>query len=458
MGLPTGKEAPLLRTWSETATELVLPRGATSVVRGVFAGEGLDPDWIDERHAGDPMMAGHIPGHRMTLWEHQGELLEAMLKREQGIVHSPTGSGKTTTAIAVIARLQLPAVVMVWSTSLAAQWVERLSAELGLHADDIGLVGDGVTRWRPVTVAMQQSLSADPAKLKKATELAGVVIADEVQRFAAVTFGEVISKFPARYRFGVSDDSRRKDGKECLTYDTFGTVIATVERKVLEARGDTVPVSVVLVPTEFTADWYLQQAQQASRSGYRFRARPDFTRLVGEMTACAKRNELALGVFRRAMDRSDGAGLLLSLRREHCEVAKRQLTASGVDCGLLLGGKASAKEFAATRDALVGGQLRVAAGTISAIGQAFDVKRLSVGLATTPLHLNRMGFQQVRGRLCRAAPGKVRGVLYVLWDRAIHGDDPLRSFLKWNDDDVEVYDFASDTYKPGRSYLSKRAQ
>ncbi len=85
---------------------------------------------------------------------------------------------------------------------------------------------------------MQQSLcKANAAEWRAINSRFAVIICDEVQRFAARTFMDVIDKSAARYRIGLSASEKRKDGKECLIYDSFGGVAAAIDEKELVGAG-----------------------------------------------------------------------------------------------------------------------------------------------------------------------------------------------------------------------------
>jgi superfamily II DNA or RNA helicase len=254
----------------------------------------------------------------------------------------------------------------------------------------------------------------------------------------------------------MSDDPTRKDKKDFLISDSFGGVIVTVSRRELEARGDVVPVTVCLVPTTFEAPWYLEQLEALRDDGAELgtkRKAPDFGRLLEEMGDDVARTALAVGLARSAVAR-DSQVLMLAHRRELCFKVQSEFAARGVDCGVLVGGDEWASHFEQYVTEMRAGALRVSIGTYQAVGQALDIKSVSVGVAITPIHTNRQNFQQVRGRFARRAAGKVGGILYVLWDRAIYGDAPVHNFMRWNDGNVQVV-LDGETVS-GRDYVKGR--
>lgn len=404
---------------------LTFPRGGMERVREVLRAEGLAWTVDDEREGGDRKFPEldvryHVPDHKLTPYPYQEAAIAAAIRRENCLIRAPTGSGKTCMGFAIAARLKVPTLVIVWSGNLMDQWVKRAGTELGIPREDVGVFGGGMRKFAPVTVAMQQSVygtlrdgGPDALALKKF----GCVIADEVQRFAAETLFDTVDPLPARYRIGISADESRKDGKEFLTYDLFGDVVADIKTADLVASGHILDVEVLAVPTEFRADWY--------------KYRTDFNRLLEQMRASAPRNKVAVDLAVEEVERGEQV-LLFSHRVEHCHELASMLVARGVPAGVMTGGKAGEQEFLKTREALLSGRLRAAVGTVQAIGQGLDLPSVSRGIVVTPIANNRQQFGQVRGRVCRTAEGKNGARLYVLWDRAVYGRNFLRNLVKWN--------------------------
>jgi superfamily II DNA or RNA helicase len=188
-------------------------------------------------------------------------------------------------------------------------------------------------------------------------------------------------------------------------------------------------VIVRLVPTEFRANWY-RDAPPEER---------DFGRLVEEMIADDARGTLLRRVILELVHEGDVPALVFTHRRDHAARLSTELLADGVSCGLMMGGEESAATFAEARELLERGKLLVAVGTFNAIGQGIDVPGLLAGVVGTPLGTNRQFFGQVRGRVCRASPGKTVGHLYYLWDREVFPRAP-RNLIEWNDGKVEIFD------------------
>jgi superfamily II DNA or RNA helicase len=406
------------------------PRGGWARVADCLRASGYTIEVDDERSTGDQDMLDYwyeMPRVRFGPWPFQEKAIEAFLARQNCIVRSGTGSGKTNMAIAAISKLGLPALVIVDSGGLRRQWVERIESTMGLPQHLVGEIGDGEYRLATITVAMQQTLhKLVDAEDKRWLRTFGVVVADEVQKAGSDTLFKAVDAFPAKYRLGISAHEKRQDRKEFLIYDLFGRVAADVKERDVVAVGKVHPVEVVFVPTDFEADWY----RAAVASGNQFRMRAAFHRLMKAMVESGARNEVALRVVRDEV--ASGNQVLVACHRvEHCRRFDAKLSGESIRTGCMLGGKVAKQQFDDTAAGIRDGSVRVCVGTLKAIGVGIDLPSVSAGVAVTPVGNNESAFRQLRGRICRAAEGKTGARLYMLWDR-YQGLAPIERVNRWN--------------------------
>lgn len=422
----TEAEPPVIETWREERGLISFPRGGMPRVRDVLAKHGLS--WVidDQRVEGQPCV---MPKSRLTMRDHQEAIIDALLRKQNCLVISPGASGKTSAVLKFISHVCRPALVVLWSTELLKQWEARVKDELGFEP---GIV-QGSKRFdlRVITLAMQQTLWQLPEnRWDELVRAFGVVVLDEVQRAGARTFMQVIDRFPAKYRVGISGSEKRKDGKQFLTYDLFGSVAETISRDAMTAQGITVDVEVYVVPTEFEAPWYVRAAQ----SGRKW-PKPDYAKLLTQMAGCAARNALLHRLVERA--RAEGPTLVMSHRVQHCHAIASWLKKVGYYAGLMLGGVQASEEFKATVVTLnVPSSVQalaypVGVGTYQAAGTGIDIPPVSRLVFATPVHMNQQQFDQFRWRAGRTSPGKQDARCYVLWDRKVFGRKPLTNFLRW---------------------------
>lgn len=416
MGYAAHQEPRTIKTWKGGPGWISLPRGLLSKLREILSEHGCTPQFTDNRTDPNPIA---MPKHRVKLYDYQHEAAEAALARENCLIRAPTGSGKTTIAMALIGRVRVPSLVVVWNTALREQWEERVCKEFGLRPSDLGIIQGGKVRLRPITLAMQQSMVRLEEDDRRAIcSYFGAVVFDEVHRAAAKTFTEVVDWLPSRYRFGMSADEQRKDGKEFLIYDMFGRVAFEVSRNLLELRNFVLDVELRLHPTGSDLEWYRDQEVP-------------YDRLIAALEQDEARNQLAADIAADEV-RAGHQTVVFSQRREHCQRLAAALVERGLQPGLMLGGPESQAELQSSIARLKSGELRIAVGTIQAVGTGIDLPAISRGVLTTPIASNRQLFGQLRGRLCRTAPGKKDAVLHYLYDERAFGQQAIRNLDRWN--------------------------
>lgn len=424
LGLFTGSTPRRVQSYEEVGHELVLPRGGTQKVRDALKAYQVSCWFEDERLdlPPDDRIAIRDGAEPIDMRPHQQLIVETVLERENCLIRSATGSGKTEAILDFILRAKQPALIVVWTAGLLTQWVDRIKLRWGWKEKDIGLWGGGKKRLGLVTIGMQQTLVRDGGSL---ADKFGIVVADEVQKFAASTFREVIAKFPARYRVGVSADERRKDKKEFLIRDSFGDVQLKVDAKELVDLGHLCEVEVVVVPTGLRIK-EIEDAPEESRKQVIVAMQADLQEIVATDIG---RNRIAQKVA--GIEARQGKSVLVFCNRteQARELARSIAIGEAVPCGLMLGGAENKEAFRDAKGRLTSGELRCAVGS-SAIYQGEDIPRLSVGIIVTPTAGNQQLLNQQVGRLRRKFPGKIRGRLYYLWDERIYPEH-ITNLKRW---------------------------
>lgn len=423
-----------------------IPRGELPKLLELLEERGVAYRVTDARAQGKPWVFSSLTrkGKPFEPYDFQAEIAAVLEERENVLVRSPTGSGKTYAALLAVARVGRYALFVVPTAELAKQTREVVVDCFGetWARDHLGMIGGGKFSVGPITIGLPISLASRMAELE---DLFGTLVYDEVQRAAAPSFFDVVDKSPARFRLGVSADERRKDGKGFLVHAVFGKVAFEVDREELIDRDVVLDVEVRMVPTSFTAPWFVERIEKARELADRVKEGEKvdkktaravsketleaFGKLIEEMSLDRDRNALASKLLIGAT--MEGHRSLAFLhRREHAEVLRADVAMSEPRVGLMLGGKEDAAEFTRCRRGLESGDVRVGIGTFQAMGVGIDLPAVSRGVVVTPTHTNRPFFGQVRGRLCRRSD--TPAVLYYLWDRDVFGLRPLEAMVRWN--------------------------
>jgi hypothetical protein len=136
---------------------LVLPRGAVGILKGICAEAKITIEFDDARTVFPPQpLSIEIP-----LRDYQKAAVEKLAKAPQGILVMPCGSGKTVTALALIARLGQPTLVLTHTKDLLSQWKAAVQQWLGFEPAEISAASKtGLESDKPlVTVGMVPSIS-----------------------------------------------------------------------------------------------------------------------------------------------------------------------------------------------------------------------------------------------------------------------------------------------------------
>lgn len=418
-----------------------VPRGGFTrvVAEAKLLGRSLRVE--DRRQQGS---AVSFPDHDLTLRPYQEQAVSTLLERENCLLRAPTGSGKTAVAMAVASRAGLRTLVIVPNRKLLDQWMDRASVELHLSRSQIGEVRGGKYRIGVLTVGIAMSV-AKHARSKMFADHFGMVVCDEVSLFAANSFFNAVDPLPAKYRIGVSASEKRKDKKEFLISDQFGDVACDLKYDDLVKSGHVLDVTFKVVPTDFRADWYgLPSDEDDDRV-------IDLAKLVGEMAADRDRNRLIVEFTREAA--RTGQVIVFAHTREHCVTLENTISGMGTDTGLLIGGDDYATEFNRAIQGLRTGSVRVGVGTYKAIALGIDIPRLGFGVCATPIAANKQLVQQVRGRVCRTATGKVSAELLYVWDQHVFPNH-LRNLANWNARTV-VWDRSANVWVPARTWIDR---
>ena len=204
------------------------PYGLLNDVIDMLCAEEVDFTIDDQRsfRSFDPLPAIRIP----SLRDYQTEAMIKAIEVKRGVICLPTGSGKTRTAIAIIARLRLPALFFVHKKELLYQTKDTLEKEFKTK---IGQVGDGETDIQPITVAMVQTASRLPQELFRDY---GVAIFDECHHAPADTVYDIAKELHCEYVIGLSATPRREDGKEMLIWAATGPICKNISTSELIER------------------------------------------------------------------------------------------------------------------------------------------------------------------------------------------------------------------------------
>ena len=369
-----------IRCYREDLEWIHLPRGLISHVTELVdtAGSRLD---ITDRRADHESVDLRFAG---TLQPHQQQALDAVADFDLAVIVAPPGAGKTVTACAVIAHHQQPTLVLVDRRPLLAQWRQRLGEHLGLHDDQIGVIGGGKdTPGCLVDVAMIQSLTRRE-RLDELFSRYGLVVVDECHHLPAVSFEACVRAAPTRRWLGLTATPYRRDGLEGIIALQCG------------------PTRHETRPGDLTDTALLQRRLIVHPTSFAHDDTASIQQVLGALAQDEQRTKQICSDVTQALD-AGRTCLVLTQRTVHIDAICRQLATTGHDAHILKGGLGK-KALATVHDAMAApdtdnGIVVVATG--SYLGEGFDWPQLDTLFLAFPIAFKGRVVQYV-GRLLRS--------------------------------------------------------
>ena len=331
---------------------------------------------------------------QVTMRDYQIAAVERAALLRDGVVVSPTGSGKTVMAMGLVAKLQTPALILVHNRLLLEQVCEAAERCLGVEA---GVLGAGRTDIRPLTVATVQTLlRRDLSELRGQF---GLVILDEAHHCPAPTFTEVLLQFSARWRIGLTATPERKDRLHPMMYASLGPELVRMRPLEMLAMGSLSASSVTPVQTTFAGGRLTDHAE-----------------MMGALAAHPQRNREIVD----AIVATRGARALVLVERvEHCHAMAELLRTRGLPAWGL-SGRVDAAQRQETLALLKSPSGGVLVATTSLVGEGFDCPALDTLYLTVP-SANSARVTQALGRVLRPHDAKARAHVYDFVDVATPG-------------------------------------
>jgi len=298
-----------------------------------------------------------------------------------GILQAAPGWGKTYWACLLMSLMGRKALILVHKEFLMNQWRERIgeflpSAKVG-HIQGDRCEVDG----NDIVIGMVQSLYQReyPPAIYKAF---GMVISDEVHRVSAPTWSQVIPKFTAKYRVGLTATPRRKDQTQDVFFWHIGPILFHAKERMMtpNVRRVRTGFKFIHVPGQRTIE-FLPRAIQ-----------------LNILSANPTRNALILKEIKEAA-KAGRKVLVLSERLKHLGVLTKAFKESeegkATTTGYYVGGM--------EEDALeVSSEAQVIFATVQMVQEGLDIPLLDTLMMTTPMS----DPEQAIGRIQRQVEGK----------------------------------------------------
>lgn len=343
----------------------------------------------------------------INLYSYQEKAVNEALKKRNGVIVMPCGSGKTQSALALIQRLGGKALWLTHTADLLNQSLKR--AESLMQADYGTITGGKVNIGEGITFAtIQTMVNLDLAQYRDCWD---IVVVDECHKAVGsptkvMQFYKVVSNLNARYKYGLTATPKRSDGLEKSMLALLGNIIIRISKE--EVKDTICPVDIKMVET----GWFPDCDAILSGDGT-----INYSALVDNMIGDEKRFETIMDNLRLISRGS--AVMVLANRVAYLEKMATEYMQRGYGCAVCLSTlsntKAGKQKRKVALEALNNGEIDCIFATYQLAKEGLDVPNLRYLLLATPEKDETTVIQSV-GRVARKHEGKERGVVLDFTD------------------------------------------
>jgi superfamily II DNA or RNA helicase len=358
-------------------------------------GTPVEFGWVgDEEHdrraaaKGKPDWAG-----KQRAWVDQFYDAIVSSRVKGAIAAAPTSFGKTVSSSKLISLFKRTTMIIVHKDFLIDQWKQAAYDWLQLNPEDVGVVQGPKCEFegRKLVIAMVESLTSGREYPKELYDWAGMIMIDEVHRFGARVWSQIMKQFTAEVRAGVSATPRRRDGLQKLFTWGIGPVKVQVDDWYMKPK-----VYQIAWPTWLPENLYCQMRTDR-RTGKQYAVKTYLAKMINLIAGLPKYNEWLVREIEQAAKKGRKI-LVLSDRREHLKELRASFDTltGGVFHTAFYWGSMKKAEAEAAESA------NVLFGTFGKAKEGLDIPDMDTLYLTTP----RADVEQDIGRVLRVHPDK----------------------------------------------------
>ena len=359
----------------------------------------------------------------IKLFDYQEEVARKALIRKNGIIVMPAGSGKTQTALEIIARLGLKTLWITHTIDLLNQSYDR--AKNNFEGVGLGKIANGkIQIGTHITFATVQTLKS--IDLQEYADNWDCIIVDEAHRICgtpakAGMFYKVINKLVARYKYGLTATPYRNvKGTEKAMYSLLGKTIIELDKNVIGDR--IIPATIKKVETDFV---------EIPENCLDIDGTIKYATLTTELSQDVKRNELILNILKEC---KNNYILVLADRVNQLYYLKEKL-----EYGNVIDGKTKKDIREKLIEEVREGKEKVLFATYGLAKEGLDIPRLDRLILASP-HRDKATVVQAVGRIERKFENKTEPICYDLVDpiqyfRNMYSN--RKSYYKKNNNKIE---------------------
>jgi len=319
----------------------------------------------------------------IKLYDYQQEVVDVATKAKNGVIVMPAGSGKTQTALQIIATLGLKTLWLTHTKDLLTQSYNR--AKDNFENIQLGKISEGKIDISPqITFATVQTMvKMDLTQYKNEFDC---IVIDEAHRTCGTPaqlgmFYKVINSLSARYKYGITATPYRNiKGTEKALFSLVGPIIIDIPKEVVADR--TIKAKIKRVDTGFTIE----------NDCLKYDGTILYSTLNTKLAENKKRNDVILNILKQQKDHYT---IVLGDRLSQLQYLKDKL-----GYGVMIDGKMTTKKGKELREKYIEdmrqGREKVIFSTFQLAKEGLDIPRLDRLLLVAPHKDRATIIQSVR--------------------------------------------------------------